>query len=53
MYCTYIQQCCDIERIHTEQQAKYMSYSVHMKVGPDIQAQLKGEQVGHSLDRTK
>jgi hypothetical protein len=32
---------------------KYMFYSLHTKAGPDIQAQLKGEQVGHSLDRTK
>jgi hypothetical protein len=46
---TYNSKCCDIERIHTEWQAKYMFYSVHTKAGPDIQAQLKGEQVGHSL----
>lgn len=50
--CTFSSKCRDTKSIHTEQQEKYMFYSVHTKARPNILVQLKGEQFGHSLDRT-
>ena len=51
--CAFNSKCRDTKSIHTERQAKYMFYSVHTRARSDLLVRLKGEQVGHSLDRTK